>query len=147
MMTKIKLSGLLVYIILTFPFCIYSTHENNITKRESQPRTFSSGCNDAFSVFGFLAFLLALLDLIMELNATPAPVGRKKRFSSDNLVKNANEHRTDWKKENEGEKIMPYSLQHFSCKDLHKNIIVKLLIGQLKILEKVDIGPKRLSQR
>ena len=31
-------------------------------------RTFSSGCNDAFSVFGFLAFLLALLDLIMELN-------------------------------------------------------------------------------
>ena len=24
-------------------------------------RTFSSGCNDAFSVFGFLAFLLALL--------------------------------------------------------------------------------------
>ena len=104
MMTKIKLSGLLVYIILTFPFCIYSTHENNITKRESQPRTFSSGCNDAFSVFGFLAFLLALLDLIMELNATPAPVGRKKRFSSDNLVKNANEHRTDWKKENEGDK-------------------------------------------
>ncbi|XP_045115379.1 uncharacterized protein LOC123506977 isoform X2 [Portunus trituberculatus] len=26
-----------------------------------------SGCNDAFSVFGFLAFLLALFDLIMEL--------------------------------------------------------------------------------
>ena len=26
-----------------------------------------SGCNDAFSVFGFLAFLLALLDLILEL--------------------------------------------------------------------------------
>ncbi|KAG0718197.1 hypothetical protein GWK47_052890 [Chionoecetes opilio] len=35
-----------------------------------QPRFLSggySGCNDSFSVFGFLAFLLALFDLIMEL--------------------------------------------------------------------------------
>ena len=30
-------------------------------------RTFSSGCYDAFTVFAFLAFLLALLDLILEL--------------------------------------------------------------------------------
>ncbi|KAK8390740.1 hypothetical protein O3P69_010447 [Scylla paramamosain] len=37
---------------------------------QMQPRFFFggyAGCNDAFSVFGFLAFLLALFDLIMEL--------------------------------------------------------------------------------
>ena len=44
-------------------------YPNRYKKRGSvSARTFSSGCNDAFSVFGFLAFLLALLDLIMELN-------------------------------------------------------------------------------
>ena len=40
------------------------THQTIIsrTPRSSTTgRTFSSGCNDAFSVFGFLAFLLALL--------------------------------------------------------------------------------------
>ena len=33
------------------------------------------GCNDAFSVFGFLAVLLALLDLLIELGDD----GRRKR--------------------------------------------------------------------
>ena len=31
------------------------------------PRTFSSGCNDNFAIFAFLAFLLTVLDLIMEM--------------------------------------------------------------------------------
>ena len=32
-------------------------------------RTFSSGCNDAFSVFGFLAFLLALLGSSLRIDS------------------------------------------------------------------------------
>ena len=32
--------------------------------------TARSGCNDAFSVFGFLAFLLALIDLIMDMQVS-----------------------------------------------------------------------------
>lgn len=39
--------------------------------------SWSGGCNDAFSGFGFLAFLLALLDLILELNNDAA--GRRRR--------------------------------------------------------------------
>ncbi|KAK7084970.1 hypothetical protein SK128_021013 [Halocaridina rubra] len=38
---------------------------------------FSGGCNDAFSVFGFLAFLLALLDLILEFGSEDT--NRKRR--------------------------------------------------------------------
>ena len=41
-------------------------------------RTFSSGCFDAFTVFAFLAFMLALLDLILELQ-----MQRRKRRSLD----------------------------------------------------------------
>ncbi|XP_068223799.1 uncharacterized protein [Palaemon carinicauda] len=40
----------------------------------------SGGCNDAFSGFGFLAFLLALLDLILELSNDMA--GRRLRRAS-----------------------------------------------------------------
>ena len=32
-------------------------------------RFFNSGCTDAFTAFAFLAFLLALLDLILELQS------------------------------------------------------------------------------
>ena len=54
---------------------LLSHHRELRSADYSEPRTFSSGCNDAFSVFGFLAFLLALLDLIMEMNGG----ARKKR--------------------------------------------------------------------
>ena len=54
----------------------------------SRARTFSTGCFDAFTVFAFLAFLLALLDLILELQGD----ARKKRsidsspnFQNENL--------------------------------------------------------------
>ncbi|CAL4106420.1 unnamed protein product, partial [Meganyctiphanes norvegica] len=43
------------------------------------------GCNDAFSGFGFLAFLLALLDLILELQADAdmgGGTGRRRREAS-----------------------------------------------------------------
>ncbi|XP_023320981.1 uncharacterized protein LOC111695748 [Eurytemora carolleeae] len=45
---------------------------------EEEYGTARSGCNDAFSVFGFLAFLLALVDLIMRLQA-----GNKRRKRED----------------------------------------------------------------
>merc|ERR1712241_208854 len=61
------------------PDAEFSTH--SITKREGEARTFSSGCNDAFTVFAFMAFLLALLDLILELQ-----MERKKRsINEDNF--------------------------------------------------------------
>ena len=71
---------------------------HNLTRTEFQPRTFSSGCNDAFSVFGFLAFLLALLDLILELNM--AKKRRRKRFSPLSLFNNGSDFLKDWEEEN-----------------------------------------------
>ena len=65
-------------------------------KAEFQPRTFSSGCNDAFSVFGFLAFLLALLDLILELNMSKK---RRKRFTPSNFVEDGQKIIQEWSKE------------------------------------------------
>ena len=62
----------------------------------SEPRTFSSGCNDAFSVFGFLAFLLALLDLIMELNMMAAGRKRRKRFSTPDFLTEGYKAIEDW---------------------------------------------------
>jgi len=59
------------------PDAEFSTH--SITKREGEARTFSSGCNDAFTVFAFMAFLLALLDLILELQ-----MERRKRSTNEN---------------------------------------------------------------
>ena len=72
---------------------------HNLTRTEFQPRTFSSGCNDAFSVFGFLAFLLALLDLILELNM--AKKRRRKRFSPISLFNNGSDFLKDWEEEND----------------------------------------------
>ena len=45
----------------------------------------SHGCqgNDSFAIFGFLAFLLALLDLYLELGGMLPTIGRKKREISD----------------------------------------------------------------
>ena len=40
------------------------------------------GCSDSFSVFAFLAFLLALIDLFLELQGTMG--GRKKREAIHN---------------------------------------------------------------
>ena len=71
-----------------------STYKDAIQKAEFQPRTFSSGCNDAFSVFGFLAFLLALLDLILELNMNKR---RRKRFSPNSLIETGNKIIQEWR--------------------------------------------------
>ena len=71
-----------------------SSNDNEIENVKSQARTFSSGCNDAFSVFGGLAFLLALLDLILELNMNRK---RRRRFAiNDNLLQNENETIQNW---------------------------------------------------
>ena len=71
-----------------------SSNVNEIENVKSQARTFSSGCNDAFSVFGFLAFLLALLDLILELNMNRK---RRRRFAiNDDLLQNENETIQNW---------------------------------------------------
>jgi hypothetical protein len=46
------------------------------------------GCNDAFSVFGFLAFLLALLDLVIELmnnNNSGRSLRKPRRVDSSSL--------------------------------------------------------------
>ena len=42
----------------------YSKDQDNVILDYGTAR---QGCNDAFSVFGFLAFLLALLQLIMDM--------------------------------------------------------------------------------
>ena len=71
-----------------------SSNDNETENVKSQARTFSSGCNDAFSVFGFLAFLLALLDLILELNMNRK---RRRRFAiNDDLLQNENETIQNW---------------------------------------------------
>ncbi|KAG7173417.1 hypothetical protein Hamer_G018703 [Homarus americanus] len=41
------------------------------------------GCSDSFSVFGFLAFLLALLDLILELQAMNNTGGTRRRRAAE----------------------------------------------------------------
>ena len=71
-----------------------STYKDAVQKREFEPRTFSSGCNDAFSVFGFLAFLLALLDLILELNMNRR---RRKRFSPNSMIETGNKIFQEWR--------------------------------------------------
>ena len=84
---------------ITLYLYVHRSSTNNLTRAEFQPRTFSSGCNDAFSVFGFLAFLLALLDLILELNM--AKKRRRKRFSPISLFNNGSDFLKDWEEEND----------------------------------------------
>ncbi|KAK4293132.1 hypothetical protein Pmani_034147 [Petrolisthes manimaculis] len=43
------------------------------------------GCTDSFSVFGFLAFLLALLDLILELQAMNTTTRRRRETQHNTL--------------------------------------------------------------
>ena len=52
----------------------------------------SHGCqgNDSFAIFGFLAFLLALLDLYLELGGMLPTIGRKKREISDHRFQQEN---------------------------------------------------------
>lgn len=62
---------------------------NNQKFRDSA-RGYSSGCNDDFAIFAFLAFLLTVLDLIMELQG--GMMKRKKReieLKSDLTAKNS----------------------------------------------------------
>ena len=55
----------------------YVSNQGLLISRFS-PRTFSSGCNDNFAIFAFLAFLLTVLDLIMEMNGM-----RRRRRDTD----------------------------------------------------------------
>ena len=50
------------------------------TYTEYEARQFSSGCQDNFAIFAFLAFLLTVLDLVLEMQA------RRKKRSEDNLM-------------------------------------------------------------
>ena len=57
---------------------------------EAQSRQFSSGCQDNFAIFAFLAFLLTVLDLVLEMQGG---AGRKKReedptLSSSSMLNN-----------------------------------------------------------
>lgn len=66
---------------------------HQLHKREFSPRTFSSGCTDNFAIFAFLAFLLTVLDLIMEMQG----MKRRKRetitssidYEQNQITKNA----------------------------------------------------------
>ena len=51
------------------PNIIYLYYIFQISSFYFRARFFNSGCTDAFTAFAFLAFLLALLDLILELQS------------------------------------------------------------------------------
>ena len=56
-------------IIIIFIYLCYIFQPTNIIIFFFRARFFNSGCTDAFTAFAFLAFLLALLDLILELQS------------------------------------------------------------------------------
>ena len=60
---------------LSFPSSVSSLLENYIEDSSSTAR---SGCNDPFAIFGFLAFLLVLLQLLANNN------GRRRKRSEEN---------------------------------------------------------------
>ena len=54
------------------------------------------GCNDAFSAFAFLAFLLALLQLIMNMQGGGAPPpGRRRRSVTPDVEETKHQMRND----------------------------------------------------
>ena len=56
-------------IIIIIIYLCYIFQPTNIIIFFFRARFFNSGCTDAFTAFAFLAFLLALLDLILELQS------------------------------------------------------------------------------
>ena len=60
-----------VNLLSVFLNCFRGNHED-------EARTFSSGCQDNFAIFAFLAFLLTVLDLVLEMQGG-AGGGRRKR--------------------------------------------------------------------
>jgi len=72
--------------LCNFPFLTLCYREY----AEAQSRQFSSGCQDNFAIFAFLAFLLTVLDLVLEMQGG---AGRKKReedptLSSSSMLNN-----------------------------------------------------------
>ena len=59
---------------MCFDFCIVFKGKG-LMRREASSRQFGGGggCTDPFSVFTFLAFALAVMDLIMEMNRCSMP--------------------------------------------------------------------------